>query len=44
MRKKNQIDNVFNDGEQSKNDENNDNEILQKSDLKKVFFDKIKKQ
>ena len=35
------IDNVFTDGN-SKNDENNDNEINQKSDLKKSILDKIK--
>ena len=35
------IDNVFSEGN-SKNDENNDNEINQKSDLKKSILDKIK--
>ena len=35
------IDNVFSEGN-SKNDENNDNEINQKSDLKKSILEKIK--
>ena len=35
------IDNVFSEGN-SKNDENNDKEINQKSDLKKSILDKIK--
>ncbi|WP_440922734.1 DUF3035 domain-containing protein [Candidatus Pelagibacter sp.] len=35
------IDNVFSEGN-SKNDENNDNKINQKSDLKKSILDKIK--
>tara|TARA_Y100000591_G_scaffold12507_1_gene9654 strand:- start:536 stop:853 length:318 start_codon:yes stop_codon:yes gene_type:complete len=35
------FDNVFNEGN-SKKDENNDNEVNQKSDLKKSILDKIK--